>query len=112
MRLSGTLAACLGLALASTSAVAEIGSAQGTIQHVYTYGDGRILVSGFNFSGASCTNNGGFVVYGSHPHFARLLSVVLSAKATGTTLAVTAKTDNCWYPEITADSTTYIVAFP
>jgi hypothetical protein len=27
-------------------------------------------------------------------------------------LAVTAKTDNCWYPEITADSTTYIVAFP
>lgn len=112
MRSLRAVAACLGLALGSATAFGATGSATGTIQYIYTYGDGTVLVTGLNFSGASCTNNGGFVNPGAHPSFARLLRVVLSATAAGTTLTVIAKTDNCWYPEITADPTTYIVAYP
>jgi hypothetical protein len=98
--------------LFSMSSLAALDSAQGTVQGMHTYGDGRVLVSGFNFSNATCSNNSGFVIYGSHPHFQRLLAIILTAKAMGPTLAVVAKSDNCWYPEITQDSTTYIYANP
>jgi hypothetical protein len=91
-------------------AVAALGSSQGTVTNFTVYGDGRVLVSGFNFSGASCSGNGALVIYGNHPHLSRLLGVIVAAKASGTPLTVVAKTDNCWYPEITIDSTTYVNA--
>lgn len=34
---------------------------------------------------------------------------MLAAQASGATIAVVAKIDNCWYPEITEDTTTYVI---
>jgi hypothetical protein len=92
-----------------TAASAATGTAAGTIVHVYTYGDGRVLVTGLSFSNNYCSNNGGFWVDGAHPHLQRILALVLSAQASGATVTVTAKTDNCWYPEITQDPSTYVI---
>ena len=33
------------------------GSATGTVDQVYTYGDGRVLVTGFTFSNNNCSHN-------------------------------------------------------
>lgn len=66
--------------------MAALGSSQGTVQQTWTYGNAMMLVGGFNF--------------------------VLAAKASGAVLTVVAKTDNCWRPEITADSSTYIYSAP
>ena len=93
-------------------ALAQTEAATGTVQSVQTYGDGRVLVPGFQFTAALCNNNGSFWIPGDHPHLEKLLSTILTAKATGQQLTVVAKTDNCWYPEITQESTTYIVLDP
>lgn len=93
----------------SNAALAATGSAQGVPQYVYTYGNGMMLVTGMSFSGATCSNNGGFVVAASHPHFSKIMALVLAARAQGAALQVVAKIDNCWYPEITEDLSTYIV---
>lgn len=100
------------LLLLSDHSRAATGSAQGTVQNIYTYGDGMVLVTGFYFSSASCTNNGAFFIAGNHPHHAKLLAQILSAKAMGTTLQVIANIDSCWYPEMGTTAATYIVAFP
>ena len=98
----------------SPCAFSTVGTATGTIQNIYTYGDGRILVigTGFNYSTTGCSNSSGFYIPGSHPQAQRLLASLLAAKATGTSLTVTAKTDGCWYPEITTDPSTYIIVNP
>lgn len=97
---------------AGNGALAGTGSGQGVPQYVYTYGNGMMLVTGLTFSGATCNNNGGFVVAASHPQFSRIMALVLAARAQGAALQVVAKTDNCWYPEITEDASTYIVMLP
>jgi len=68
-------------------ALATTGTATGTIQRIYTYGDGSVLVTGFYFAGATCTNNSAFYIQGTHPQFARLMAVILAAKTSGATLA-------------------------
>jgi hypothetical protein len=83
----------------------------GTVQSVRTYGDGRVLVTGFTFNTATCSN-GSFWIPGDHPNMARLLATVLTAKASGATLTVIAKTDCSWFPEITQDSSTQIILNP
>lgn len=93
------VASCLLMAL-STTASAVNGAATGTVGQIYTYGDGRVLVTGFAFPDATCSNNGAFYIPGDHPHLERILAVVLTARATGARLSVTATIDNCWYPEI------------
>ena len=93
----------------SGNAQAATAGATGTVKDIYTYGDGRILVSGFGYPNSNCNNKYGFWIPGNHPHLQRILSVILSAKATGASLTVVAKIDNCWYPEITADSSTYVI---
>lgn len=100
------------LCLFGGQAQAATGSAQGTVQYIYTYGDGMVLVTGFYFSTATCTNNGGFFIAGNHPNNAKLVAQILAAKAMGTTLQVIANVDNCWYPEIGTTAANYIVAFP
>ena len=92
----------------SAPALAATGSATGTIQHVFTYGDGSMLFTGFDFPGASCGNNGGFYIPGDHPQMSRLLSVLLTARATGATVHVVATIDNCWYPYLTSGPDTYV----
>jgi hypothetical protein len=111
-RLIRAIATFLGIVTVSTAAFAAVGSSQGTVTATRIYGDGSVLVSGFYFSGATCSNNGAFVINASHPQFSRLFATVLSAKATGATLSIVAKTDNCWYPEISQDMTTYIYTHP
>jgi hypothetical protein len=106
------LASGIMLLFASSNVVAATGSGSGTIQYVYTYGDGSVLVTGFAFPGASCNNNSGFYIESTHPHFARLMATILTAKASGQSIIVNAKIDNCWYPTITADTSTYIVLGP
>lgn len=102
--------ACLLLAStlfgAQASAVTE--GATGTVQSVRTYGDGRVLVTGFSFNTTTC-NNGSFWIPGDHPKLERMLATILTAKATGATITVLAKTDCSWFPEITTDSTTYVL---
>lgn len=88
------------------------GGATGTVQSISTYGNGMVLVTGLYFSGATCGNSSGFVIYADNPNFKQLLTTVITAKTTGATLSVVAKTDSCWYPEITQDSTTYISINP
>jgi hypothetical protein len=107
------LLAAVSTGLLLVSATASALTAQGTVQYVYTYGDGTILVTGFNFSGAPCGNNGGFFIAGSHPNRSQILAQVLAAKAQGTTLEVAAHVaTGCWYPQITTDASTYVVAYP
>ena len=90
-------------------AYAQTGASQGKITNVYTYGDGRVLVLGLTFAGETCSNDGGFWIPPSHPQLPRLLALVLSAQASGATIEVVAKTDNCWYPEITQDTSSYVI---
>jgi hypothetical protein len=101
----------LSLIFISVQALALTGSASGVIQDVRVYGDGRVLVTGFTFSGATC-NNGSFWIPGDHPNIARLLSAILAAKASGATLTVSAKIDCSWFPEITQDSSTVVIVNP
>lgn len=108
LRISILLCSCF----IAAPTMAAIGSSQGTVQQTWTYGNGMMLVGGFNFSGATCSNNGGFVIPATHPQFSRLMAVILAAKASGAVLTVVAKIDNCWYPEITTDSSTYIYTAP
>lgn len=108
----GVAVACVVGFLLSQGASAATSTATGTVTYLYSYGDGRILVSGFIFPNATCMNNGAFWIEGNHPSFARLLATILTAKATGAQVQVTAKSDTCWYPEITADASTYIIVFP
>jgi hypothetical protein len=96
----------------SVPAFATNGTATGTIQHIFTYGDGMVLMTGFNFPGATCSNNGGFVIPATHPQFSRLLAVLLSAKAAGSTIEVVAKIDTCWYPTLTETADTYLHVLP
>lgn len=98
-----------GLMALSGHANAATGSAEGKISYVYTYGDGRVLVTGLSFTNQTCSNNGGFWIPPAHPHLQRLLALVLSAQASGATITVVAKTDNCWYPEITQDTYSYVI---
>lgn len=105
--------ATVSAGLLLVSATASALTAQGTVQYIYTYGDGTILVTGFNFSGAPCGNNGGFFIAGSHPNRSQILAQVLAAKAQGTTVEVAAHAaTGCWYPQITTDSSTYVVVYP
>jgi hypothetical protein len=106
-----SIAVCLAIS-ASSDARAQTGSAQGTIQYVYTYGNGMVLFVGPYFAQATCSNKSGFFIAPDHPHFSRLLAVLLAAKASGATVEVVAKIDNCWYPEITSDASTYFVVLP
>jgi hypothetical protein len=107
------LPAIVSTGLLLVSATASALTAQGTVQYVYTYGDGTILVTGFNFSGAPCTNNGGFFIAGTHPNRSQILAQVLAAKAQGITLEVAAQAPTgCWYPQLTTDQSTYVVAYP
>jgi hypothetical protein len=55
----GALSGLLALP-ASQLSIAAVGSAAGTANHVYTYGDGRVLVTGLTFAGATCSNIAGF----------------------------------------------------
>ena len=96
----------------SQGAAAVTGSATGTISWIAVYGDGRVLVGGLVFPTGTCSNNSGFTIPANHPHIAKILAQLLAAKAQGMSIAVTAKVDNCWYPEITQDATTYIFAGP
>jgi hypothetical protein len=105
LKLSGLL---LSLVLIGGQALAQTGSATGTVQDVRIYGDGRVLVTGFTFSGATC-NNGSFWIPGDHPNLARFLSAVLAAKASGVTITVVAKIDCSWFPEIIQDSSTVVI---
>jgi len=93
-------------------ALAQTGAATGIPQTILTYGNGMVLVTGLYFSAGTCSNNSGFVIYADHPYFARILSTVLTAKALGATLSVSAKIDSCWYPEITQDPSTYVSINP
>jgi hypothetical protein len=103
------LAACvLAATLNGTEALAQTEGATGTVQSVRTYGDGRVLVTGFTFSTTTC-NNGSFWIPGDHPKLDRLLATILTAQTTGATITVLAKTDCSWFPEITTDSTTYVL---
>lgn len=106
------LALLVAILILSSTALAATGGGSGTIQYVYTYGDGSVLVTGFPFPGATCSNNNGFYVEASHPNFARLLATILAAKASGQSITVNAKIDNCWYPTITSDASTYIILGP
>lgn len=106
----GVLASALSL-VAGTAAAA-FGGGSGNVQYIYTYGDGSVLVTGITFTGAGCSNNSGFWIPGTHPHLAKILANVLAAKASGMPLSVSAKIDNCWYPEITNDSASYVVVGP
>lgn len=93
----------------SSLANATTGTAEGKITNVYTYGDGRVLVLGLTFGGTSCTTDGGFWIPWDHPALPRMLALILSAQASGATISVVAKTDNCWYPEITRDTNSYVI---
>jgi hypothetical protein len=107
-------AIALILLLGSQAASALTGSASGTIQYVYTYGDGRVLITGpgLTFAGSTCSHISGFWIDGAHPHLQRILALVLTAKTSGLTLIVNAKIDNCWYPEIVNDTSTYVILGP
>lgn len=97
----------LSLAFVCGESFAQTEGATGIVQSVRTYGDGKVLVTGFSFSTATC-NNGSFTIPGDHPHLSKLLSMVLTAKTTGVPITVVAKTDCSWFPEITPDGTTYV----
>jgi hypothetical protein len=103
------LLTALSIAGFSCCSVVNAGTSEGKIANVYTYGDGRVLVTGLSFSGATCEANGGFWIPGTHPHLQRFLGLILAAQASGATISVVAKTDNCWYPEITADPSSYVI---
>lgn len=102
-------AVLLVLSMIHAGAVAENAASTGTVQSIYTYGDGTVLVTGFHFSGASCINNGAFFLAGSHPNLPKVLALLISAKTTGATVTVVAKIDNCWYPQFMTDQTSYLV---
>jgi len=104
----------LGLAASvfSTGASGATGSASGRVRYIYTYGDGSVLVTGFTFATATCSNNTGFWIDASHPNFSRLYAIILAARATNAQLDVVAKIDNCWYPQVTSDASTYLVTYP
>ena len=96
------------LLLVNSLSYAATGTATGKVGRIYTYNNGQVLFTGFLFTGASCSNNGGFYVPGNHPHINKFISMLLSAKATQSTVTVVAKIDNCWYPEITEGSYFFI----
>jgi hypothetical protein len=104
--------AVLGCSLFGTAHGAE-GTGQGTVQDIYMYGNGGFVVTGVQFTNTSCHTHG-FVVNGTHSHAAKLLSIVLTARAIGAVLSVNAKTDGCdgWYPEVTETNTQYIRMLP
>lgn len=85
----------------SLSANAKTTIATGKVTRLISYNSGTILVSGFTFPESTCNNNGAFFISGEHPHFDKLLSVILAAKAMQSEMSVVAKVDDCWYPEIT-----------
>jgi len=93
----------LGMAIVffSHSSIAETASATGKITNIYNYNSGTVLFQGLRFEGASCRNNGGFIIPASHPRINQFVSTLLTAKATQTNVTVVAKVDDCWYPEIT-----------
>jgi hypothetical protein len=98
---------------AGASTLAQAATAQGTVQQVWIYGNGDAVITGFTFSGASCSVNNGFTLPATNPNFSKLMAVILSAKATGATLQVSAaKTTGCWYPGITPDGDSYVVLLP
>lgn len=94
--------------LFSSPSWAAFGSVEGTVNRIYTYGSGKILVTGFTFPNATCSHNGAFWIPASHPELETWLSLILTAKATGVTVFVMASIDNCWYPEITTSSSSYM----
>lgn len=98
----------IALIFVTGHALAQTEGVTGTVQSMRTYGDGRVLVTGFTFSTSTC-NNGSFWIPGDHPKLERLLATILTAKASGASLTVVAKTDNCWLPEITIDSSTFVL---
>lgn len=106
------LVLCFSMFAFAVSVFAQTGVGQGTIQQIYMYGNGSIVVSGIQFSGIGCSNSHGFLIGSDNPNFARLLAVILSARSMGATLIVSAKTDNCWYPEVTQDSMHYVLLQP
>jgi hypothetical protein len=108
-RMKSYLLRAFGIAGFIWGSVVNAGTSEGKITNVYTYGDGRVLVTGLMFSGATCEVNGGFWIPGNHPNLQRLLALILSAQATGATISVVAKTENCWYPEITQDPNSYVI---
>src|SRR5512138_727231 len=74
-RVAASLIPSLALMALSTTASAANGTATGTVGQIYTYGDGRVLVTGFGFPDATCSNNGAFYIRGDHPHLERMLAV-------------------------------------
>lgn len=70
----GSLAALVLAMTLSQTASAVVGSATGIPQYIYTYGDGRVLVTGFSFAGSTCANNGAFRIEGNHPYLQRILA--------------------------------------
>jgi hypothetical protein len=94
---------------AGANAFAVTATASGAVTSIYTYGDGSVLVTGINFPTGTCSHNSGVYIEGANPALSRLLATILTAKASGLSISVNAKVDGCWYPTITADSTTYII---
>jgi hypothetical protein len=105
-----TMIALAGAFFASATAYAATG--EGTVQDVYQYGGGSVVVTGLYFTNSSCTNNHGFLIEGNHPNFSRLLAVVLTARALGARVRVEASGANCWYPTISFDNNHYVLMLP
>ena len=89
------------MALFSHFSISETASVTGKVTNIYTYNTGTVLFQGFKFEGASCRNNGGFTIPASHPRIDQFISMLLTAKAMQLNVTVTAKIDDCWYPEMT-----------
>jgi hypothetical protein len=83
---------------------------QGAITEVYHYGSGMVLVLGPKvIEGSSAGCNGasqGFVVPHDYPKMEQLMSIVLTAKATGSNVVVHSLDipDSCWAPTFTNSS--------
>ena len=85
----------------SANVWSDLVPASGTVTDIYYYGNGMLLVQGFNFGSTHCTgSNNGFVIDGSYPQLDKILSIILMAKATQRELLVYADVppSNCWAP--------------
>lgn len=98
---------CSFLMIYSLNASANIVATTGKVTDLYFYGNGMILVQGFDFGATDCVGSKfGFVIAPDYVHMDKILSILLTAKATQNSLLVyaTVPTIDCWAPTFSTDN--------
>jgi len=93
--------------LYSLNTSANVVPATGKVTDLYFYGNGMILVQGFDFGATDCAGSKfGFVIAPDYVHMDKILSILLTAKVTQKDLIVyaTVPVIDCWAPTFTTDN--------